>query len=231
MYFRQHSGGRFICLKEARPCPRRGAGGEYKGRSMSQLTFDSDKHEYRLSGRVVPSVTQVIRGMLPGWKTDEWYLTRGAAIHLGCELFDKNDLDWSTVSTEIEPRIRAWESFRRDYSGKLHEIEVALGHSTFMYAGRIDRIFLDGKDWVIADIKSVFEPQAIPQLGGYSLMWRLAAPEVRNVRGLAVEVNDDGSYKAHWLTVHEMKQAEQTFINLLGSYNFATKHNLLRKVA
>ena len=44
-------------------------------------TFDADRHEYRIAGRVVPSVTHVLGDLIPGWRASDWHLQRGRAVH------------------------------------------------------------------------------------------------------------------------------------------------------
>src|SRR4051812_37520347 len=102
---------------------------------MLPLTFDAESHTYRLNGRVIPSVTTIINAILPGWQADEYYLQRGRAIHWGCALLDKNDLDWATVAPEIAPRVRAWQAFRTSYPARIEAIELSMAHATFRYAG------------------------------------------------------------------------------------------------
>ena len=49
----------------------------------SELTFDEEKHEYRLDGEVLPSVTGILREM--GFVDDTYFTedsaARGTAVH------------------------------------------------------------------------------------------------------------------------------------------------------
>ena len=45
------------------------------------LDFNEAAHQYTLNGHDVPSVTQVLGDVLPGWRADDWYLERGRAVH------------------------------------------------------------------------------------------------------------------------------------------------------
>ena len=60
---------------------------------MAELTFDPEKHIYRLDGFIIPSVTQVMKPL-----SDEKYkdvdqevldaaAKRGTAVHSACEFF------------------------------------------------------------------------------------------------------------------------------------------------
>ena len=48
---------------------------------MNDCTFNDATHEYRIGGRFVPSVTQVLGDLLPCFQAGEWYLERGRAVH------------------------------------------------------------------------------------------------------------------------------------------------------
>lgn len=80
------------------------------------IKFISDGHIYevqRADGSVFvpPSVTQIIQAST--YNTDPWYALRGTAIHKGCELIVRGELDWSTVEPDIQPYLEAFESFRQ----------------------------------------------------------------------------------------------------------------------
>lgn len=190
------------------------------------LTFDEATHTYRLDGRVVPSVTQVIGSVLPGWQADEWYLQRGRALHHACALLDRGVLNWDSVAPEIIGRVRAWQRFVADSRAIIMGIETPHADSVYRFAGTIDRIlFVDGVELpVICDLKSTIEPQVRVQLGGYSVLSGVGGKRPR--RAVAVELHDDATYKTLWLNDHEMRRAEQTFLAALTVHNFKTMHGI-----
>lgn len=195
------------------------------------LTFDAETHTYRVDGVAVPSVTGIINAILPVWQADEWYLQRGAAIHYGCALMDCGELDWQSVAPEIEPRIMAWGKFRTDWPADIVAVETAVSHSLYRYAGTLDRMFVRSGDLVVCDIKSSIAPQVRPQLGGYALAWNATHPKQKVKSAVAVELRDDGTYRADWLSTADLRRAEQQFIALLTVFNFASEHNLLKRAA
>lgn len=183
-------------------------------------------HEYRLDGQRLPSVTQILRRVLPGWQAAEWYLQRGRALHHACRLLDCGDLDWSSVSPEIEPRIRAWQKFLRDAPAHMLGVEVPVASRAYRFAGTCDRMLVyPGNVLTVADLKSTVEPQVILQLGGYSLLWREAGKGTP-ARAVAVQLNEDASYRTRWLNAHELRRAEQTFLAALTIFNFMEMNNL-----
>ncbi len=188
-----------------------------------RLDFDDAAHAYRINGLPAPSVTQVIRDVLPGWAADDWYLQRGRALHHGCRLLDEGRLDWSSVSTEIISRVLAWQRFRAEFPADLVQCETPMGHPLYRYAGTPDRLLMNGVP-IVADLKSSVSPQVRVQLGGYSLLFRAhgRAPQ----KGVAVELRDDGSYRTLWMDKHELAQAERVFLACLSVHSFKRSHGL-----
>ena len=189
---------------------------------MPEFTYDPIKHIYRIGSRVLPSVTDIIRYVLPSYSAGEFYMQRGTAMHLGCELLDKGTLDWATVDPRIENRLKAWQKFLAASRCVVIDSEVPLYSATYGYAGTRDRL-LHGPNnqTLVADIKSTITPHVIPQLGGYSL---LSPNSVEG--GVAVELRADVSFRAQWLLSDQIRRAEQTFLGILSTYNFMVTHNI-----
>lgn len=194
------------------------------------IDFDATTHTYTLDGKRLPSVTQIIKAVLPydfGPGVGDWHMQRGTATHHGCRLLDEGRLDWSTVDPEIEPRIRAWEKFRRDWPAELVANERQLASAKYGYAGTLDRMF-DRAGQIVADIKNSVSPQVRLQLAAYSLLWTENGGG-KVCQAVAVELDKSGTYSCHWMNKHELRRAEQQWLALLTVYGFAREYNLLRK--
>ena len=83
---------------------------------MEQIfCFDPEKHEYRLGGNVIPSVTQVIKscGLIRFDDVPTETLIHkakiGKAVHLACEYYDKKELD--SVPESYSGYVEAYKSF------------------------------------------------------------------------------------------------------------------------
>ncbi len=122
---------------------------------LPECEFDAETHTYRIGGRVVPSVTQVLReaGLIDTrWYTEEGR-DRGAYIHLITELSDQGILLERQVDEEYRGYLAAWRKFLRDTGAKVVENECRVWHTTLGYAGQMDRLVIWNKrDWII-DIK------------------------------------------------------------------------------
>jgi hypothetical protein len=190
------------------------------------LTFDAERHEYRLDGRLVPSVTQVVRAILPGWNASAWHMHRGSATHHGCRLLDEGRLDWQSVDDEIRPRLAAWQKFRSEWPAEVTFCEKPVASLVYQFAGTLDRMFRCGAERVLCDLKNTIEPGVRVQLGGYSLAWHEMYPARRIDRAVAVELRDCGDYRCLWLDRHELRRAEQTFLGCLTVFNFMVTHGI-----
>ena len=198
--------------------------------SEAVFTFDADAHVYRLNGAALPSVTSVIRAVVPSWEVGDYFLQRGRATHYGCHLLDAGTLDHDTVAEEIRPRIAAWAKFRADFPAEIVASEMPYAHKMFRYAGTLDRLLKDQHgDLLVADLKNSISPHVIPQLGAYSLLWTANHPTQKLRKAVAVELRDNGTYACQWLTAPELRRAEQTFLAMLTVYGFIQQHNLLKE--
>jgi hypothetical protein len=157
------------------------------------IDFDEAVHSYRLNGRVVPSVTQVLK--LAGVVDDEWYddasCLRGTYVHEATEMFDKGELDEETLDPVIVPYLGAWKAFLRESKAEIIDIEKRVVNEVYRYAGTLDRIAIVAKRLTVIDIKTGSpEPSHQLQTAGYAR----CLPE--SVQRLAVYLRDDGTYKS-----------------------------------
>ena len=190
---------------------------------MATLVFYDDKHIYELDGEEVPSGSELARfasreiyGSVSQYNLDN-ASERGTAVHKATEVLDK--YEEVECQPNIEPYIRAYIKFRKDYGIKEYvAIEKKLASSKMRFAGTIDRVVkiteqfasefksqtkidvshLIGKIAII-DIKSSAVVQKVLaqiQLNGYE---KLATENRLGEVGLLmiVHLNKDGKYKVH----------------------------------
>lgn len=125
-----------------------------------RLTFDPVTHLYRLDGDVIPSVTQILKGVglsdyshIPA-DTLQRAAERGTVVHQIIEFYEKGVLDESS----IDPALRGYfESYLRAKDAGLlfddnrpEEIEKQVFSEKYKYAGTLDQSYCD---W-INDIKT-----------------------------------------------------------------------------
>lgn len=173
------------------------------------LEFDEATHTYRVGGRVLPSVTQIIKPIGPDlYAIPPAVLERkralGTAVHLACELDDCADLDDSATDHEVMRYVRAWRLFIVQMEVTMLLTEYRAHCISMGYAGTIDRLAIlrtHGAEggrapWVI-DIKTAEDPHPAygVQMAGYSLLLRDSGPVAAPLRRGTVHLYPDGTYR------------------------------------
>ena len=172
-------------------------------------TFEAATHSYTIDGRKVPSVTQVLNDLIPGFKAGEWYLNRGQAVHACAALIAQGvafDHD-----PAIDGQVRAMRRFFAEVKPTVIAVEKQVYSARYQYAGTLDLLAdINGKRLVI-DFKAS-ESAALPyQLAAYSIA------ESTYPKGCGVIINEDGSYKM--TKVFDLRLFQQGFLALLTAYN------------
>jgi len=116
------------------------------GRTALTLEFDATTHEYRIAGRRVPSVTEVLENVglidysyIP-WPTRQMALERGRLVHEAISLHFADELDEDAAEESgILPYVRAAQSALRVLSIRPPlSYEQRVYHPELDYAGTLD---------------------------------------------------------------------------------------------
>lgn len=169
------------------------------------LSFDEESHTYKIDGKVVPSVTQIIRPLYDGAFDSippsvlERKRTLGQAVHLACELYDLGELDESSVDEQIAGYVDAWKRFVSEQPHRWNRVEERIASWRRKFAGTVDRIGEDratGKSDLI-DIKTtdMIDRAVGVQLCGYQMLAEESGLGIN--RRLAVQLRPDGTYRVH----------------------------------
>lgn len=167
------------------------------------ITFNAEKHEYRLDGQPIPSVTRTLKEAgvaefnCPNADVLDRALKFGRAVHLTCELFDRNDLNEEILDSNLKGYLDAWRKFLKDTDFKIEAIEERVVSKRLWYAGTLDRRgILNGKRAVI-DIKTGvdFGPATALQLAAYQNAWNEGKPIKEKIKTReVVQLKADGTY-------------------------------------
>lgn len=190
---------------------------------MATLIFYDTGHQYTLNDETIPSVSEIARfasreiyGTVEQYTLDN-AANRGSQVHKATEVLDKyNEVE---CDPSIEPYIRAYIKFRKDYGIKEYLcIEKALASETLKYAGTIDRIFTitaefasKYKEQTKIDISDKIGKLAIIDLKSSAVVQKvLAQIQLNAYKKLAEEnkigevgalmilhLNKEGKYKIH----------------------------------
>lgn len=194
-------------------------------KSSGDFTFDEDTHEYRVDGRIVPSVTQVLADLLPQWKAGEWYLQRGRAIHRGCALICKSRRFRN--DPRIDGPLEACRKFLEQTKGTIVAVEKPMFSPTYLFAGTLDlsmsakfsvnHIVPKNDLQIIIDWKRQITLATVYQLAFYGILAGIGL-------GVAVELRDDGAFKMG--EVHDLRPFKQAALGMLTVYNLRKKLKL-----
>ncbi len=189
-----------------------------------QFRFEPETHSYFLGKNRLIGVSEAIQAA--GLKDFsqiapdvlEHARQRGTAVHAACHFLDEGDLDWATVSPEIEPYVRAWERFKKETGVELIEIEKPKFHATLGFAGTPDRVVNLYPHKGIIDLKT-YKPDLVTgvQLSSYSYLNFGPQPTWDAPKRWGLWLKDDGKYS---LTEYTDRSDERIFLACLDICKF-----------
>ena len=163
--------------------------------------FDERLHRYTFAGRVVPSVSEILRpltAMAYGGIDDEVLANAarlGTAVHACTEYLDEGELDEDTVDPEWAPYLDAYRAWKELMKPEFLGIELRLACTK--YGGTIDRVArINGRPWII-DLKttSQIHRHVGVQLAAYAALAEKHL-KMSGFRRLALQLRPDGTFKA-----------------------------------
>lgn len=121
--------------------------------------FNEDLHEYRIEGRKVPSVSEIISGIglndFSHVQPDVLLAKQkiGTAVHHLSHLYDSNNL--AKCSEDLMPWLESYKQFRSKFPMSLMISEVRLASKKYKFAGRLDRVFIiENRKGILVDLKT-----------------------------------------------------------------------------
>ena len=136
------------------------------------LTFNEEKHEYRLGDKILPSVSEIMKAITTFFYKDVPQMAldiaceRGTQVHkaiLDFELFDDYEIE-----DKYKPYFESYLKFKEDYKPEILHQEKMLTNGEF--AGTIDYICkIDNEIWLIdhKTSKDIHENLIAVQEAGY----------------------------------------------------------------
>ena len=162
------------------------------------LSFEEATHTYRLGGRIVPSVTQILRPLesFEGIPVAILDAARdfGVNCHLACHLDNIGQLDEDSLDPALAPYLAAWRAFKTETGFAVTGSEARLFNKLHGYAGTADAIGALYDRLTVIDIKSGIVPSTVGcQLAAYQGAAESMGLKIR--RRLCVQLAGDGRYK------------------------------------
>lgn len=188
------------------------------------LDYRADTHEYRIDGKRVPSVTQVLR---PLYSWLDWidpnvrdrkaligtYVDEAIGLDLG------PGVDPDSIDESCRPYFDAWLLFRRECNYRHIAYQEKLFNARYGYAGTLD---LRGhlNEWPsIIDIKcvTVLSPAVALQTSGYA--GALSEPHKR----YALRLCGNGRYR---LQAYDDPSDRSVFLSMLTAHKWKERNGL-----
>lgn len=195
------------------------------------LTFDAEKHEYRVDGVPIPSVTQILKAAglvkLDGVPLEmlERASQFGRAVHAVVEYECKGVLDQTSVDPLLEPYVNGWRKFVTAFNYRSIESEI-IGYCRYLYYGyTIDQIGQCKLGDILLDIKTgVPKPADRYQIAGYRLARRRIGQRLIPVLLYLNPTYENGFY-VQCFTNTECE--ENVFLAAIALYNTRVREGLL----
>lgn len=193
---------------------------------MPMLKFDEATHTYTLDGKVLPSVTTILRPLQDFSGIPAEVLERkrqiGTAVHKAIELDLEEALDESSLSEAVRPYFAAWLRFKAEFQLIPLWAETQV-YAQAGYAGTVDLICGRGTQRWVIDYKTS------AQVGPVAALQTAAYAHAAHERGLvnhgpkraALHLREDGTYR---LIEHKDRGDLQTFLALLTIFNWRTTY-------
>ena len=106
------------------------------------LEFNEERHEYKASGLVVPSVTGILKaeGFIPPYETaDGQHTKRGRNLHLTMQYDDERRLDEASLCEEYRAYLARYREFKTLTGVKILACEQVVYSEDLGFAGTLDR--------------------------------------------------------------------------------------------
>jgi len=178
--------------------------------------FDVIEHRYTVDGRVVPSVTQILKavGLIDYSFIPQAVLLeaarRGRLVHQALEYMDRDELDEESVDPQLAGYITACRRFYRESGFVVADIEKRVYNRLYGYAGTLDRTGFLERTPAVLDLKTgLVLPGHALQLVGYAN----CLPQPRRFRRIALQLNDDGTYRVHEYPAADFERDTRAFLS------------------
>lgn len=219
-------------------------GGKDGDPKMPELELEPESHKYSLDGIQIPGCTQVLAAMgcTPGFNflapdELEYYRSRGTAVHSCVEMTVKGTLDRRSAGAKaVKGYMIGWERAQNDLgiivlrlNGELF-VEIPLSHPVYRYGVKPDVVaFVERfNDSGPIEIKATSAHAAATgiQLGSQLIAVRYVLPDIGKLR-MGLRLLPEEPY--YDMKIYDERSDEAVWLSLLNSYNWLSKHKLLRQ--
>ena len=181
---------------------------EYEQRrdDMEGVTFDADRHEYRIDGARVPSVTEIIKPVqreLGGSEEVRDYKRQiGKALDSAIMILERGEeIDEDSLDPALVPFLQAWLKFKRETGFRVLINQQIVYSRKLRFAGTPDMMGTRSEGPTpdeLVDTKCVWaiDPATAIQTAGYAIAAQESLGLQIKRRG-GLQLLRDGSYRFH----------------------------------
>lgn len=195
-------------------------------KEFPELTFNEEKHQYRVNGKFIWSVSHFltpIRNQVYG-DIDKAVLekaaARGTSIHFANELY--NAYKVVEIAVEYRPYLDAYIAWYEQYNPQDVYEERRVYHPTYWYAGTGDLLCsISGETWLV-DYKAVADLKKFlvaPQLAAYAKAWEAHGVQIDRIASL--HLKKDGTYA---FDEYPIQDSFNTFLECMSVQNYIDKN-------
>jgi hypothetical protein len=166
---------------------------------MNAIDFDAATHTYSVGGTVLPSVTTILRDVLPvASHGEQWHMDRGTAHHA---LYALLAAGVKPSAIEYDPRsqpwVDGWMRWQDAFNPQLAVSEIRIASVAMGYAGTADAVICIGDERWLIDYKQAASKRDVIQLAAYDDL--LTENGIGVDRCAILQIDGSGSYK--WMEV------------------------------
>jgi len=189
------------------------------------LEFDEAKHQYSYDGKVLPSVTTVIKEVLNIQYPDYaiYHATRGTYVHKAIELYLKNILDFGSLDETIKPYLDSFVKFQEKAKIEPVLLEERFVDKNISFAGTVDIVGrVKGKTYLF-DIKTGHTQDSYnAQMAGYKKLLSDNGTEIDGIYILDLKPNYCKAIK-----VEQIEKYWELFDGMLKVYWYKLNKTIL----
>lgn len=188
------------------------------------LTFDAEHHVYTLDGKVLPSITQIIRPLVNYDAVPKAVLENaanfGRNVHKMVELECCGALDEEALDDKLRPALAAFRGWRRQNSGDVI-CEIPMAHARLKFAGTPDLIF-DGHSIIEIKTRKTNLLTDPIQTAAQEMLWLANYGAKGDYQHGVLELYADGRHHFQPFTTKQKREAANRFRYLLDYHVMST---------
>lgn len=190
--------------------------------SPPELTFDEERHIYKVSGKPIQSVTHYLSPLTSQIYGDinrdilDKAADRGTAVHFAIELF--TSFGATEIAPEYQAYFNAFLAWKNKYNPLIVASEFRVYHPVYWYAGTLDLIVEIGGKIILVDVKCTAELKSfLVSVQGAAYAEAAKSHGVFVDEIAALHLKPDGTYTYE---KYEQKKAFNIFLNCMAVQNY-----------